>query len=133
MTGTAQLVLGPRASHTLALVPLDDGLAFVREDALLGFESTLSYENGRLALDAASDGTPIVQLRGTGAFVAELASSLVRVPCVAGSPLLVRREWIVGWTGRLLPRALPPGESLSGQRGLISFTGEGAVLVVCAG
>jgi Flp pilus assembly protein TadD len=133
MTGTAQLVLGPRATQSLALVPLDDELAFVREDVLLGFDSTLTYENGRLALDATTEGTPIVQLRGTGSFVADLARSLVRVPCVAGSPLLVRREWIVGWTGRLLPRALAPGESLSGQRGLIGFTGEGSVLVVCAG
>ncbi len=133
IAGDAQLVLGPRAGHSLALVALDDGLAFVREDLLLGFEATLAYENGRMAVDASSEGAPIVQVRGTGAFVLELTSTLGRVPCAAGSSLLVRREWVVGWTGRLLPRPLPLGESLSGQRGLNSFAGEGADLVVCAG
>ncbi len=133
ITGAAELVLGARGGHSLSLVPLQDGLAFVREDLLLGFEATLTYANGRLALDVSGDGVPIVQLRGTGSFVVELASRLGRVPCEAGASLLVRREWVVGWTGRLLPRALPPGESLSGQRGLLSFAGEGAVLVVCEG
>jgi hypothetical protein len=46
--------------------------------------------------------------------------------------LLVRREWIVAWIGRLVTRALPPGEAPSGQRGLIAFSGEGTVLV-CTG
>ena len=132
IAGIANLVLGARTGHSLAIVPLAVDLAFVREDVLLGFEATLAHENGRLALDASADGTPIVQLRGSGSFVVELRSELGRVPCATGSALLVRREWIVGWTGRLLPRALPPGESLSGQRGLISFAGEGSVLVVCS-
>jgi hypothetical protein len=137
VSGEAQIVLGPRPSHTLAVIALDDELAFVREDALLGFELRLSYENGRLALDPPGEGprsseaVHVAQLRGSGGVVMELGGELASLPCTAGLPLLVRREWIVAWLGRMVPRALPPTESPSGQRGLVSFSGSGTVLV-CA-
>jgi len=137
VSGDAQIVVGPRPSHRLVVVALDDELAFVREDALLGFELRLSYENGRLALDPPGEGprsseaVPIAQVRGRGAVVMEVGGDITGLPCVAGVPLLVRREWIVAWLGRLVPRALPPTESPSGQRGLVSFAGAGTVLV-CA-
>jgi uncharacterized protein (AIM24 family) len=136
IAGQAQLVLAPRTSRGIELLRLDDDLAFVREDALLGFELSLVYENGRVALDAdvtgartATDGVPVVQLRGRGALVLELAGKLGGVPCTPGRPLLVRREWVIGWLGRLVPRALPATESPNGQRGIIGFSGEGTVLV----
>jgi uncharacterized protein (AIM24 family) len=139
VSGNAQLVLGPRPAHEVAVLTLDDELAFLREDALLGFELRLAYENGRLAPDASgesprasAEGAHVVQVRGTGAVALELARKLATVPCTAGRPLIVRREWIVGWLGRLVPRALPPGDSPSGQRGLVGFSGEGTVLV-CPG
>jgi hypothetical protein len=138
VAGDAQIVLGPRPSHRLAVIALDDELAFVREEALLAFELRLAYENGRLALDPPGEGprsseaVHVAQLRGRGAIVMEVGSELASLPCTAGTPLLVRREWIVAWLGRLLPRALPPTESPSGQRGLVSFSGSGTVLV-CAG
>lgn len=135
LTGNAEFVLGARAGHELATLALDDEIAFVREDALLGFELRLSYENGRLAVDPAgesvprNDGVHLVQLRGKGALVLEVIASLARVPCTTGRSLLVRREWVIGWLGRLVPRALPPAESPSGQRGLVAFSGDGTVLV----
>ncbi|HLK37581.1 MAG TPA: tetratricopeptide repeat protein [Polyangiaceae bacterium] len=141
--GTTQLVLGARPGHELALFAIDQGLAFVREDLLLGFELRLGYENGRVMLESADgsagdgsrpagDATPVIQMRGTGAFVLELVGKLASLPAAPGHPLLVRREWIVGWLGRLMARALPPAESPSGQRGLVSFSGEGTVLA-CTG
>ncbi|MGD0525666.1 MAG: tetratricopeptide repeat protein [Polyangiaceae bacterium] len=138
VSGDAQLVLGARPAHGIVPITLQDELAFIREELLLGFEMNLGYENGRLALDApgegargTGDGAHVVQLRGTGAVALELAADLASVSCTPGQPLLVRREWIVGWLGRLVPRAAPPAESPSGQRGLIAFSGEGTVLV-CA-
>jgi uncharacterized protein (AIM24 family) len=142
--GPAQLVLAARPGHSIVPIALADDLAFVREDLLLGFELRLAYENGRMALEPPGEGAQkaaaqkngeaalVVQLRGAGAALIELEGPLARVPCVPGRPLLVRREWIVGWLGRLVPRAVPPGEAPSGQRGLIAFSGEGTVLV-CAG
>jgi hypothetical protein len=135
LTGTAEIVLGPRTNHELATLALDDEVAFLREDTLLGFELRLAYENGRLAVDPAGEGAPrnegvhLVQLRGKGAIVLEVVASLARVPCTSGRSVLVRREWIIGWLGRLVPRALPPPEAPSGQRGLIAFSGDGTVLV----
>jgi uncharacterized protein (AIM24 family) len=138
LSGDAQLVLGARSAHRIVPIALRDELAFLREELLLGFEMNLGYENGRLAVDApgegargAGEGAHVVQLRGTGTVVLELAADLASVPCTPGHPLLVRREWIVGWLGRLVPRAAPPAEAPSGQRGLIAFSGEGTVLV-CA-
>jgi uncharacterized protein (AIM24 family) len=141
--GSAQLVIGPRPRYELALLGVEDHLAFVREEHLLGFEVSLAYENGRIALEASPDagwpdggrampeGSPVVQLRGTGSFVLELTGALASIGCAPERPLMVRREWIVGWLGRLMPRALSPAETPNGQRGLVSFSGDGAVLV-CA-
>ena len=135
--GEAQLVLGPRPAHRLAVIALQDEIAFVREETLLGFELRLAYENGRLALDPPGEGARsndtvhVAQVRGHGAVVLEVVGELASLPCSPGRPLYVRREWIVAWLGRLVPRALPPSESPSGQRGLVAFSGEGTVLV-CA-
>jgi hypothetical protein len=142
-TGSAQLVIGPRPRHELALLGVEDHLAFVREEYLLGFELSLAYENGRIALEPSAEGgwpdggrpppegSAVIQLRGTGAFVLELTAPLASIACTPERPLMVRREWIVGWLGRLMPRALSPAETPNGQRGLVGFSGDGAVLV-CA-
>jgi tetratricopeptide (TPR) repeat protein len=136
IAGEGELVMGPRPAHELALLTLDDDLAFLREDCVLGFELALSYENGRVALDPApetgrpsGDGTPIVQLRGSGTLVVEVGARLSSLAASPGRPLIVRREWIVGWFGRLVTRALPAAGSPTGQRGLVSFAGEGLVLL----
>ena len=126
--GDAELVLGPRPAHHLVPLQLEDDLAFVREDLLLGFELTLSYESGRLSLDEA-DPMPILQLRGTGTIVLELLAGFTTIDATAGSQVLVRRDWIVGWIGRLVPRVIPAGEAPAGQRGLVGFRGEGTVML----
>lgn len=137
--GNLEVVLGPRAGHRLALVQVEEGLAFVREEYLLGFELSLGYENGRIALDPPGDpgrpgpeGTPVVQLRGSGTAVLELAGALASVQSAAGRPVVARREVVVGWRGRLMVHSLSPGEAPGGQRGLLRFAGEGTVLL-CAG
>jgi uncharacterized protein (AIM24 family) len=140
IAGNAQIVMGARPGNHLVPLALEEDLAFVREDVLLGFETRLSYENGRIALEHAGEGargTPetgvhVVQLRGTGVLVVELTGALASLSSTAGSPLLVRREWVVGWLGRLVTRALPAAESPSGQRGLVAFSGDGIVLI-CTG
>jgi hypothetical protein len=148
MAGPGRLVLGPRPGYRLAVLGVEEDLAFIREDLLLGFELRLAYENGRVAFDPSgesgtlappgahgvrvTEGVPVVQLRGTGTFVVELSGTLAGLPSRHGQPLLVRREWIVGWLGRLVTRTLSPTESPNGHRGLIAFSGEGTVLV-CVG
>lgn len=137
--GEGQVVLGPRPGHTIALVGVEDSAAFVLEDRLLAFQLSLGYECGRIVFDfpgerarSGSDGTAMVQLRGSGSFALEMAGTLATIASAHGQQLLVRREWIVGWVGRMVAHALPPAEAPGGQRGLIGFAGEGTVLV-CVG
>jgi hypothetical protein len=131
--GEARLVLGPRSGHELVTLAVTDGIAFVREDLLAGFELALQYENGRVALDPApAEGAAVVQLRGTGSFVVEVAGELASLPSSPGKPLVARRDWIVGWFGRLVSRALTSTEAPAGHRGLVGFWGEGTVLVCVA-
>jgi hypothetical protein len=130
VAGDAQLVLGPRPGRRLAFLAVADELAFVREDLLAGFELALAYENGRVVLEhGAKDPVHIVQLRGAGSFLLEVPGTLGSLPSRPGQPLLVQREWIVGWFGRLLTRALLPAEAPGGRSGLVGFWGEGSVLV----
>ena len=92
VVGDAQIVLGPRPSHRLAVIALDDEIAFVREEALLGFELRLAYENGRLALNPPGEGprsseaVHVAQLRGHGVIVMEVGGELASLPCTAGLP-----------------------------------------------
>jgi len=136
ISGEAECVLGPRPGQQIAVLALDGGVASVREDRLLGFALDLAYQSGRLPLDhpderarPSVDGAPTVQLRGTGSVALELRGRLAILPRAAGQPLLVRREWVVGWLGELVARAAPPAEAPGGQRGLIAFTGDGTVLI----
>jgi hypothetical protein len=133
VAGDAQLVLGARPQHQLALLSVDQDLAFVREELLAGFELALQYENGRVPLEpGGGDEALVVQLRGSGTFVLDVPGELATLPSGAERPLVARREWIVGWFGRLVTRALSSTESPGGHRGLIGFWGEGRVLV-CIG
>ncbi|HTB77759.1 MAG TPA: tetratricopeptide repeat protein [Polyangiaceae bacterium] len=135
MAGDVQLVLGARPNRRLSVLTVDQGLAFVREDLLVGFELALQYENGRVPLEAPLEGgdeTHVVQLRGSGAFVLDAPGELASLPSRTERPLIARREWIVGWFGRLVARALSSTEAPGGHRGLVGFWGEGTVLVCVA-
>ena len=129
--GDVQLALGARPNHRLSLLTAVEDLAFVREDLLAGFEVALQYENGRVPLEP-GDEAHVVQLRGSGAFVLDVPGELASLPSRSEKPLIARREWIVGWFGRLVTRALSSTESPGGHRGLIGFWGEGTVLVCVA-
>jgi uncharacterized protein (AIM24 family) len=129
VSGAGHLMLGARPSHKLFAFLLSDEVAFVREDQLLGFEMSLNYENGRLAVGEGETAL-MVQLRGVGAVVLELIEPVATLEVTSERGATVRRESLVGWIGRLVPRALSISEAPCGQRGLVGFSGDGAVLVV---
>jgi uncharacterized protein (AIM24 family) len=144
-TGEGQLVLAPRPGRKISSFKLDgsapavpssqpgtnEDMCFVREEVLLGFDGELTFENGRLAT---GDGefVAIVQLRGRGAVLLEAIGEILTLEVHGNRGLSVRREVVLGWFGRLVPRALAPSEAPCGQRGLVSFAGEGRVLVASA-
>jgi uncharacterized protein (AIM24 family) len=130
VSGAGHLVLGARAGHTILGFRLEDaGLAFVREEHLLGFDMMLAYENGRLSTGDRQM-SHVVQLQGAGIVLLELMGALAAVPVSGARSATVRRDAIVGWIGRLAPRALTPAEAPAGQHGLVTFGGEGTLLTV---
>lgn len=130
VSGAGQLLLGPRPAHTLVSFLLHEEVAFVREEHLLGFDHALEYENGRLAVcEGEGEAAQMVQLWGAGTVLLELFDALATLDVKDESAVIVRREILVGWVGRLAPRALSYSEAPCGQRGLVSFSGDGVVLV----
>ena len=71
----------------------------------------------------------MVQFRGSGTIVLELLDPIVAVAVTPARAVTARRENLVGWYGRLLPRSLPMSEAPLGQRGLVTFAGDGSLLV----
>lgn len=142
-TGDGQLVLAPRPGRKLSAYAvgardvqdgasrLETDMCFAREDVLLGFTASLAFENGRLTTGE-GEFVPVVQLRGAGAVLFETMGEILLLPVHADRSLSVRREAILGWFGRLVPRALAPSDAPCGHRGLVSFAGEGRVLVTSA-
>jgi uncharacterized protein (AIM24 family) len=128
ISGSGQLVLGPLPSHKILAFTMRGEVAFVREELLLGFALSLSFENGRLAVGD-GEGAQMVQLRGMGTVLLEMRESLAALEVTAMHAVTVRREVLVGWVGRLVPRGIPISEAPCGQRGLVSLAGDGTVLL----
>jgi uncharacterized protein (AIM24 family) len=128
ITGKGELVLGTATGQRLHAIQLDDETIYLREDALVGLDLSITYENGRLP---SGDGEAIsmVQLRGYGVVVASLPERATAIETTEVRSTAVRAITVLGWTGRLVPRALLSTESPAGVRGFIAFAGEGMVMV----
>lgn len=127
LEGTSGVALGARPGGRLHCLVLDDDGLYVREEALLAFEPSIGWENGRLALGD-GDAAALVQLRGRGLVVFESPGPLGGIEVIPGGTALARRENVIGWVGRLVPRALSLSEAPAGQRGLLAFSGEGTLI-----
>lgn len=127
-SGDGQLVLGPRAGRKLFAFALVDDVCFVREDYLIGWDLELNHESGRLATGD-GESVALLQLRGRGVVILEAIGDILPLDISGDQGLSIRREVAIGWFGRLVPRALPASEAPCGQNGLVSFAGEGRVLV----
>lgn len=126
--GRCELVLSAPEGRSLSALQLGDEPLYLREDALLGFELSVTYENGRLPTGD-GDAVPMVQLRGRGGVLCALPEGAAAIETVGDRATLVRAVSVIGWIGRLIPRALPPSEAPAGMRGLAAFSGEGMVII----
>ena len=128
LSGKVELVLGPSMGKRLAPISLDEDSLYVREDALIAFESGVGWENGRLSVGD-GDALPMVQLRGPGVAVVSFPSELGSIEIIEGRSTAVRAAGVLGWVGRVVPRALLASEAPGGVRGFVAFAGEGMVLL----
>ena len=127
LAGTGQIALGPAGpdEHLIAF-RMEGEILFLREAVLVGFEESLTYENGRLAAFE-GEAVTLVQLRGRGGVVLGAKGAFVTTEVKADQSAVVARDSVLGWAGRLLPRELSPDEAPGGLSGLISFAGDGMV------
>jgi uncharacterized protein (AIM24 family) len=128
LSGRGELVLGPHAGRRLLPMVLDDEPLYLREDLVCGFEATVGFESGRLAIGD-GDAMTMVQLRGLGAVIVTLPEPTRTIEIVEGRSTTVRASAVLGWMGRLAHRVLGPAEAPARARGYLSFAGEGMVLV----
>jgi hypothetical protein len=127
--GRVEIILTPPAGQRLLPLVIDaDEPLTLRESALAGFESTVRFECGRMAVGE-GDALALVQLRGPGAAILAAPPNLSTVEVESGRQVLLRGLSILGWIGALVPRALPASEAPGATRGLVAFVGEGMVLV----
>jgi hypothetical protein len=127
LTGAGRLALGPAMpNENLIAFRMDGDFLFLREAVLVGFDESLTYENGRLAAFE-GEAVALVQLRGRGCVVLGARGAVVTTEVRADRSAVMARESVLGWAGRLLPRELSPEEAPGGARGLISFAGDGTV------
>jgi hypothetical protein len=128
ITGRGELVLGPAEGLRLEVLAVEEDPLYLREDVITGFEVSVSYENGRLPV---GDGESIamVQLRGPGAAVACLPEKVLALEISDVRSTAIRAASVLGWVGRVLPRALLASEAPAGAKGFVAFAGEGMVLV----
>ncbi|WP_245678504.1 tetratricopeptide repeat protein [Chondromyces crocatus] len=126
--GRCELVLVPPDGLRLSPLMLADDPLYLREDALIGFELQVTYENGRLP-SGDGEAIPLVQLRGKGGVVCALPSHAVTIEIQGGRTTIVHASMVRGWIGRILPRALSTSEAPASLRGMVAFSGEGMVIV----
>lgn len=123
-TGVGTIVLH---SPHLVCVTVGSEPLYLREELLAGFEDGVGVESGRLPVGE-GEAVPMVQLSGPGGVLAELAPNVGTVEVLPPAGVSALRDAVIGWSGALVPRAVPPSEA-SGRRGLVSFGGEGFVLL----
>jgi hypothetical protein len=127
LVGAGRLVLAPRPDTRLALFNVDRDPMYVRESHLLGFQPQVTYESGQL--EPGRPNEVVTKLSGAGAVVIYTRGRLASLSVTAEAPVCVRLAHVIGWTGRLLPRAIPAEEAPASLNDMVGFTGHGAVLV----
>lgn len=129
LSASGELVLGARSGHRLTPLLLNDESIALREGSLLGFDlSNLAYES--FALHEAEAGrSHMVRLRGKGGIVLETARELTTLRIDGSRHVTIRRDALIGWIGELVWRPLPRHEAPGKALGLLSFSGEGALLL----
>jgi hypothetical protein len=128
LRGSGNIVIATDASRKLSTFTLQGDFIYVRESALVGFDASLRYENGRLPTGGAEP-IGMVQLSGGGPVIIESWQPFQSLPVSAERQVTVRAEDILGWTGRLIGNPLETEAAPTKALGFVTFSGDGSVLL----
>ena len=117
LSGEGEVWIAGAGARWLPVMLAEDVL-YVREDRVLAFEGSLSWEAGNLP-----GGTlRMLQFRGRGTVALELDDGPVAVKVTDDRPTLLAAERLVGWVGRLVPHG-----------GRLDFAGPAPFQLACQG
>jgi tetratricopeptide (TPR) repeat protein len=121
LTGGGEIWIAGAVGRWLPLRLADDVL-YVREDRVLAFEGSLTWEAGEVP----STGLRMVQFRGRGIVALELPADAIAIKVTDDKPTLISAARLYGWVGRLVPH----GERMPGAAPFqLGCQGEGVVLL----
>jgi len=124
LTGAGEIWIAGAPGRWLPLRLADDVL-YVREDRVLAFEGSLTWEAGTVP----NAGLRMLQFRGRGTVALDLHDASIALKVTDDKPTLLVGARLVGWVGRLVPH----GERLPGASPFqLACQGEGVVLLDAA-
>jgi uncharacterized protein (AIM24 family) len=121
LTGDGEIWIAGATNRWLPLRLADDVL-YVREDRVLAFEGSLTWEAGGVP----NTGLRMLQFRGRGTVALELPSDAIAIKVTDEKPTLLSGARLFGWVGRLVPHGARMPGAAPFQLGC---QGEGVVLL----
>jgi uncharacterized protein (AIM24 family) len=108
-------------------VSLTEDVLYVREDRVLAFDGTLSWETGTVP----GAELRMLQFRGRGIVALSLGEAPVAIKVTEDRPTLLAGARLVGWVGRLVPHGAPVAAGTDGEPAPFQVVcqGEGVVLL----
>ena len=82
---------------------LTEDVLYVREDRVLAFDGTLSWETGTVP----GADMRMLQFRGRGIVALALGEAPIAIKVTEDRPTLLTGARLVGWVGRLVPHGAP--------------------------
>jgi len=126
LTGTAQVILAPRAGRRLLPLQLNADSAHLRGSQLVAYDGRLLFDTAFVRVTAGKE-IPFLHFRGEGFVVLELDRPFVALD-VHSTRLLVRQESVVGWIGEFVPER-DGTPAVNGEDPFLVLRGEGTVLL----
>jgi uncharacterized protein (AIM24 family) len=126
--GAGRIVLGVPEPLRPFITTIDGEALYAREERLFGFDASVDYELGRLALPSGDYGG-IVNLTGTGFIVLGTRGNIQGIEISSDRPAHVRPAQLIGWLGRLLARPAGADAERAPMRELVTLSGNGIVLL----
>ena len=121
LSGGGEIWIAGATDRWLPLRLADDVL-YVREDRVLAFEGSLTWEAGGVP----NTGLRMLQFRGSGTVALELPSDAIAIKVTDEKPTLISAARLYGWVGRLVPHGARMPGAAPFQLGC---QGEGVVLL----